>query len=94
MLIRTRFLVFVLGCPGTKTDPFQVRKDLGENFGIKVNFSDNHTTSYSAYCYVTEEDNDALHSLSHPYLTGVPPQTKSGVATTRSALVDPKHSKC
>ena len=94
MLIRTRFLVFVLGCPGTKTDPFQVRKDLEENFGIKVNFSDNHTTSYSAYCYVTEEDNDALHSPSHPYLTGVPPQTKSAVATTRSALVDRKHSKC
>ena len=58
---------------------FQVRKDLEENFGIKVNFS--------AYCYVTEEDNDTLHSPSHPYLTGVPPQTKSAVA-------DPKHSKC
>ena len=22
MVIRTQFLVFVLGCPGTKTDPF------------------------------------------------------------------------
>ena len=62
---------------------FQVRKYLEENFGIKVNFSDNHTTYYSAYRYVTKEDNDALHSPSHPHLTHVPPQTESAVATKK-----------
>ena len=59
---------------------FQVRKYLEENFLIKVNCSDNHTTYYSAYRYVTKEDNDALHSPSHPHLTAVPPQTESAVA--------------
>ena len=62
---------------------FQVRKYLEENFGIKVNFSDNHTTYHSAYRYVTKEDNDALHSPSHPHLTDVPPQTESAVATKK-----------
>ena len=62
---------------------FQVRKYLEENFGIKVNFSDNHTTYYSAYRYVMKEDNDALHSPSHPHLTDVPPQTESAVATKK-----------
>ena len=62
---------------------FQVRKYLEENFGIKVNFSDNHTTYYSVYRYVTKEDNDALHSPSHPHLTDVPPQTESAVATKK-----------
>ena len=62
---------------------FQVRKYLEENFGIKVNFSDNHTTYYSAYRYVTKEDNDTLHSPSHPHLTDVPPQTESAVATKK-----------
>ena len=62
---------------------FQVRKYLDENFGIKVNFSDNHTTYYSAYRYVTKEDKDALHSPCHPDLTDVPPQTESAVATKK-----------
>ena len=62
---------------------FQVRKYLEENFGIKVNFSDNHTTYYSAYRYVRKEDNDALHSPFHPHLTDVPPQAESAVATKK-----------
>ena len=62
---------------------FQVHKYLDENFGIKVNFSDNHTTYYSVYRYVMKEDNDALHSLCHPDLMDVPPQTESAVATKK-----------
>ena len=62
---------------------FQVRKYLDENFGIKVNFSDNHTTYYSAYRYVTKEDKDALHSPCYPDSTDVPPQTESAVATKK-----------
>ena len=62
---------------------FQVQKYLEQNFRIKVNFSDNHTTYYSAYFYVTKEDNNALHSPSHPHLTDVPPQTESAVATKK-----------
>ena len=46
-----------------------------------MNFSDNHTTYYSVYRYVTKEDNDALHSPSHPHLTDVPPQAESVLAT-------------
>ena len=48
-----------------------------------MNFSDNHTTYYSAYRYVTKEDDDALHSTSHPHLTDAPPQTESAVATKK-----------
>ena len=62
---------------------FQVRKYLDENFGIKVNSSDNHTTYYSAYRYVTKEDKDALHSPCYPDSTDVPPQTESAVATKK-----------
>lgn len=62
---------------------FQVRKYLGENFRIKVNFSNNHTMFYSAYRYVTKEDNDALHSPCHPDLTDIPPQTESVLATKK-----------
>ena len=35
---------------------FQVRKYLDKNFGIKVDVSDNHTTYYSAYRYVTKKE--------------------------------------
>ena len=54
-----------------------------EELNKKVNFSDNPTTYYSTYRYVTKKDNDALHSPSHPYLTDVPPQTESAVATKK-----------
>ena len=70
---------------------FQVQKYLDENFGIKVNFSDNHATYYSMYRYVTKEDNDTLHSLCHPDLTDVPPQTESAVAMKKRKAKAKQH---
>ncbi|CAB3981320.1 Hypothetical predicted protein [Paramuricea clavata] len=50
----------------------QVRANLDEKFGIKVNFSDHHNTYYSSYKYVTKEDSNAEHSDSHPDLQNAP----------------------
>ena len=40
------------------------------------------------YRYVTKEDNDTLHSLCHPDLTDVPPQTESAVAMKKRKAKD------
>ena len=59
-----------------------------------MNFSNNHTTYYSVYRYVTKEDNDALHSLCHPDLTDVAPQIESPVAMKkRKAKAKQQHRK-
>ena len=60
---------------------FQIRKYLDDNFGIQVNFSDCHNTYYSAYRYVTKEDNEPLHSSGHPDLSEMDvPKTESALA--------------
>lgn len=47
----------------TKRAPWlQVRNYLHEMFGIQVNFSDNHSSHFTAYRHVTKEDKDALYS--------------------------------
>lgn len=60
----------------------QVRRFLDENFSIKVNFSDNHNTYYSAYKYVTKEDTEPLYSQQHPRLSSVP-RTEKALATKK-----------
>ena len=57
----------------------QVRKYLDQKHGIQVNFSDNHTSYYSAYCYVTKEDREIVHSSNHPDLSE-PPKTERAIA--------------
>ena len=54
-----------------------------DHFGIKVNFSDSHNTYYSAYRYVTREDNEALHSTGHPNLADGAPKTESAIASKK-----------
>lgn len=51
----------------------RVRKYLDDTFGIQVNFSDSHSTYFSAYRYVTKEDKEALHSQGHPDLNDATP---------------------
>ena len=51
----------------------KVRKFLDDGYGIKVNFSSNHNTYYSAYKYTTKEDRDCVHSEGHPDLENTPP---------------------
>ena len=58
-----------------------------------MNFSDNHATYYSMYRYVTKEDNDTLHSLCHPDLTDVPPQTESAVAMKKRKAKAKQHRR-
>ena len=58
-----------------------------------MNFSDNHATYYSMYRYVTKEDNDALHSLCHPDLTDVPPQTESALAMKKRKAKAKQHRR-
>ena len=59
----------------------QVRNYLDDKFGIKVNFtdSDSQGTYFSAYRYVTKDDNEALHSPGHPDLTDDTPRTESAI---------------
>ena len=52
----------------------QVRNYLDERYGILVNISDNHSSYYTAYQYVTKEDHEALHSPKHPDLSDVVPR--------------------
>ena len=61
----------------------RIRKYLDDTNGIKVNFSDRHSTYYSAYKYVTKEDSAPIHSLNHPDLSSGPPRTESAVATRK-----------
>ena len=54
---------------GKKAPWLQVRNYLDQNFGIQVNFSDNHSSYYTAYRYVTKDEEDAPHSSCHPDLS-------------------------
>jgi len=55
---------------------------MDEKYGIQVNFSDNHSSHYTAYRYVTKEDREALHSPEHPDLSDVVPRTEA-IITSR-----------
>ena len=60
-----------------------MRNYLDENYGIQVNFSDNHSSYYSAYRYVTKEDHEALHSPGHPDLSDVVPRTEAAITSRK-----------
>ena len=61
----------------------QVKNYLAEKFGIQVNFSDNHSTYYSAYRYVTKDDTDVLHSFGHPDLSDAAPRTEVAIGSRK-----------
>ena len=58
-----------------------MRNYLDEKYGIQVNFSDNHSSYYTAYRYVTKEDREALHSPKHPDLSDVVPRTEAAITS-------------
>jgi len=57
----------------------QVRNYLDEKYGIQVNYSDSHSSYYSAYQYVTKED----HSPGHPDLSDVVPRTEAAITSRK-----------
>mgnify|MGYP001796323751 CR=1 FL=1 len=62
----------------------RVRNFLETTSGIKMNFSDHHPNYYSAYQYVTKEDEHSLHSPDHPPLSDVSaPRTTNASITVR-----------
>ena len=65
---------------GKKEQWLQVRNYLDQNFCIRVNFSDNYNSYYTAYCYVTKEDRDALPSRGHPDLSDDAPRTERAIS--------------
>ena len=65
---------------GKKARWLQVRNYLNQNFGIQVNFSNNHSSYYTAYRYVTKDDEDALHSRGHPDLSDGAPRTERAIS--------------
>ena len=77
----------------------KVRKFLDDGYGIKVNFSSNHNTYYSAYKYTTKKDRDCVHSEGHPDLENTPPpRTENAISgnkrrAARSARVSKKRKR-
>ena len=70
----------------------QVRRFLDESYSMKVHFSHNHNTYYSAYKYVTKEDNECLQSEQHPDLSS-PPQTEQALASKKRKAREKKASR-
>ena len=52
---------------------------LDENFGTQVNFSDNHSSYFTAYRYATEDDKDALHSKGYADLSDDTSRTEQAI---------------
>jgi len=64
---------------------FDCTQFLDEKHGIKVHFSSNQNTYYSAYKYTTKEDKDFALSDSHPDLeNSSPPRTERAISEKRS----------
>lgn len=60
------------------------KKYLMHKYKISVHFSSKHDDYYSAYLYVTEEDEQALHSDAHPNLRAIgSPKTKACTKAAR-----------
>ena len=74
-----------------------VRKFLDEQYQMKVNFSDNHATYYSAYKYVTKEDPSFIVSDGHPDLSDPThsgePKTARGTKKRKQKASSSKESK-
>lgn len=60
----------------------RVRQYIESAHEIRVNFSNVHNTYYSAYKYVTKEDQEYLLSAGHPELKD-PPATEKAIATRK-----------
>ena len=54
---------------------------MNEKYGIQVNLTDNHSSYYTAYRYVTKEDREALHSPKHPDISDVVTRTEASITS-------------
>ena len=67
-----------------------IRRYIKENWGINVHFSSKHCNYYSAWVYVTKEDDSYVESPNHPDLTNQgPPRTLAASQT----LVNRRHGR-
>jgi len=73
-----------------------IKRKISEEHGIEVHFSDKHDNYYTAYRYVTKEDNEFLTSTDHPDLATIgSPRTKSCVSVRRKrAATNTSNGKC
>lgn len=65
-----------------------MRDYLSSNFDINVNFSNRHVNYYTAWQYVTKEDNSFLESENHPDLTNAPRTLAASQARVHNLLDD------
>ena len=65
-----------------------------DNYDISVHFSEEHDNYFSAYCYATKYDKEALHSEYHPDLmTASNPKTVKAIASWRRASKEKRSEK-
>jgi hypothetical protein len=67
-------------------------RDWNRKMEIKVYFSSAHATYYSAYKYVTKEDQNVLLSDGHPQLSG-PPAMEAATIAKKARKKQARHSK-
>lgn len=70
----------------------RVRQYIESNHDIRVNFSDHHTTYYSAYKYVTKDDKNFIQSANHPDLRE-PPVTEKAISAKKKKGKSRKSTK-
>ena len=61
---------------------------LKDRCGITVNFSNSHDNYYSAWKYVTKEDEEVLQSAGHSHLWNLKPPRTQGEVKREQATVD------
>lgn len=69
-----------------------VRCYMEESFGINVNFSNRHVNYFSAWRYVTKEDENPLESPNHPDLTNANPPRTMAASQAVSSQSQPSQS--
>lgn len=70
----------------------RVRQYIQNHHDIRVNFSCNHNTYYSAHQYVIKEDKEFAKSADHPILTD-PPSTEQAITANRKRSTKNKGDK-
>ena len=63
-----------------------VRNFLENRYGVKVNFSDNHSSYYDAWVYCKKDDEEVLSSSNHPDLTTMPRTVAASSQRHRNSL--------
>jgi len=69
----------------------KVRNFLSKEHGININFTAEHSNYYTAFTYVTKEDDDYVTSEGHPDLDNGPPRTMAASQARHSSQVETDH---